>query len=224
MGRAPRVDIAGLMYHVINRSNGRVELFNTDGDYQSIENSIVEAHDEYAVNIYAYCIMPNHWHLVVSPREDGEMSRFMQWLSLTHTQRYHAFHKTIGHGHIYQGRYKSFPVQTNEYFSQLVRYVERNPVRAHLVRKAEQWKWSSLHRREYGTKEQQKLLTTWPTGIPDDYLSYVNTKEKDIDLEEMRDSITKGRPYGSLLWTKRIVDTYDLGLTTRSIGRPKKGT
>jgi len=224
MGRAPRVDIADIIYHVINRSNSRTELFNTKGDYRGIENILDQAHNKFKVKIYAYCIMPNHWHLVVSPEEDGEMSRFMQWLTLTHTQRYHVFHKTIGFGHLYQGRYKSFPVQTNESFSQLVRYVERNPVRANLVRKAENWQWSSLWRREYGSDQQKKLLTKWPIGIPDDYLSYVNTKEKSIDLEEMRDCVNRGRPYGSSQWTKQIIDIFDLGLTTRSRGRPKKGT
>jgi putative transposase len=224
MGRIPRVDIANIIYHVINRSNGRVSLFNIDKDYKSIEAILEEAHDKFAIKIYAYIIMPNHWHFVLSPTIDGELSRFMQWLTLTHTQRHHSIHKKIGYGHLYQGRYKSFPVQTNEYFLGLCRYVERNAVRARLVKKAEQWQWSSLWRREYGNKKQKKILTKWPTEIPEDYLEYVNASEKDENLEEIRYCINRGKPFGSMTWVKRIIDKYGLGTTTQKRGRLKKGT
>lgn len=224
MGRAPRVDIADIVYHVINRSNGKVGIFNTGKDYENIERILEEAADQFAIKIYAYCMMPNHWHLVVSPKMDGELSRFMQWLTLTHTQRYHVSHKTTGFGHLYQGRYKSFPVQTNEYFLQMVRYVERNPVRAKLVKKAEQWRWSSLWRREQGNDAQKKILAKWPTELPDGYLAYVNLSEEMENLKEIRYSVNRGRPYGEELWIKRFIDKFDLGSTVRSRGRPKKGT
>lgn len=74
----------------------------------------------------AYCMMSNHRHLVLWPRHDGDLSRFMGWLTLPHTQRRHAHHRTVGHGHLYQGRYKSFVVEQNEHFLTVCRYVERN--------------------------------------------------------------------------------------------------
>ena len=97
------------------------------------------------MRVLAYCLMPNHWHLVLHPENDGDLSKFMHRVTLTHTQRFHAKTRTIGYGHIYQGRYKSFPVQDNQYFLSLVRYVERNAKRASLVGRSEQWRWSSAH-------------------------------------------------------------------------------
>ena len=96
------------------------------------------------MRLLAYCVMPNHWHLVVWPHQDGALSRFMNWLTLTHTQRWHQHRHSVGEGHVYQGQFKSFPVETNEYFLVVCRYVERNAVRAGLVERAEQWRWSSV--------------------------------------------------------------------------------
>jgi REP element-mobilizing transposase RayT len=133
MGRAPRTDVANYVYHVLNRANGRATLFKKEGDYTMFETVLREAKERTDMRILAYCIMPNHWHLVLYPRKNGNLSTFVNWLTLTHTQRWHAAHRTIGHGHLYQGRYKSFLCETDAHFIQLVRYVERNPLRAHLV-------------------------------------------------------------------------------------------
>src|SRR5258707_5271366 len=91
--------------------------------------------------------MPNHWHLVVRPQHDGDLSRFVGWVTLTHTQRWHARQHTVGSGHAYQGRFKSFPVEADDHFLTLCRYVERNALRAALVVRAEEWRWSSLAQR-----------------------------------------------------------------------------
>lgn len=224
MPRIPRVDIGDIVYHAINRSNARVQIFNNDRDYQLFESVLVEAKERSDMRILAYCLMPNHWHLVLYPRKDGDLQAFMAWLTMTHTQRWHAKHGTIGSGHLYQGRYKSFLVQTNEYFLQLCRYVERNPLRARLVKKAEEWKWSSLARRERGSDEQKKLLSAWPEDIPEGYVKWVNMRESDEELAKIRYSVNKGTPYGSELWTARMVKKFDLFPTLRSPGRPKNGS
>ena len=117
-----------------------------DGDYAAFEKVLLEAVERTETRLLAYCLLPNHWHLVVWPHKDGELSRFVGWLTLTHTQRWHAQRHSAGSGHVYQGRFKSFPVQEDEHFYTLARYVERNAVRASLVRRAEQWRWGSLHR------------------------------------------------------------------------------
>ena len=224
MPRSNRVDIGGEIYHVINRANARMQIFNTANDYALFEKVLAEAQTRTGVRIYSYCIMPNHWHLIVSPKDDGDLSKFVGWLTMTHTQRWHVAHKTIGSGHLYQGRYKSFLVQSNEYFLQLCRYVERNPVRAKLVTRAERWQWSSLWRREAGSIEQNKLLTPWVLDIPKDYLDWVNEKEPEEALSTVRYSVNKGKPFGAEIWTDRMIDTFKLTATLRAAGRPKKGS
>ena len=141
MGRPLRVAPGELIYHVLNRANGRQRLFDDDGDYRAFERVMTQACSRVSMRLLAYCVMPNHWHLVVWPRQDGDLSRFMNWLTLTHTQRWHTHRQTVGTGHLYQGRFKSFVVQTDEHLLTVCRYVERNALRAGLVERAEAWRW-----------------------------------------------------------------------------------
>lgn len=224
MPRVNRIDVGDVIYHVINRSNAGIQIFNKDIDYVLFENVLKEARDKFYMRILSYEIMPNHWHLVLYPKQDGDLQKFMGWLSMTHTQRWHSEHKTIGKGHLYQGRYKSFIVQTDKYLLQLFRYVERNALRAKLVKKAEDWKWSSLYRREKGSVEQKKLLSKWPIEMPVNYIRIVNEIQVNTELEALRYSLNKGKPYGSDDWTNGIVDKYKLNATLRNPGRPKKGS
>jgi putative transposase len=143
MGRPQRAADGGLVYHVLNRANGRRTIFAKDEDYEAFEQALQQAVERTGTRLLAYCVMPNHWHLVVWPRDDGELSRFVGWLTLTHTQRWHAHRGTTGSGHLYQGRFKSFPVQDDEHFLVVCRYVERNPLRAKLVKDASAWRWGS---------------------------------------------------------------------------------
>ena len=116
MGRPWRANDGGLVYHVLNRANARLAIFSKDGDYEAFERVLAEAHERFGTRVLAYCILPNHWHLVIWPERDGELSRFIGWLTLTHTQRWHAHYHNTGSGHLYQGRFKSFPVQEDEHF------------------------------------------------------------------------------------------------------------
>ena len=224
MGRIPRIDIGNVIYHVINRANARLPLFEKNKDYQLFEEILEQARIKFNMRILSYCIMPNHWHLILYPINDGDVAKFMQWLTLTHTQRWHSQHGTTGNGHLYQGRYKSFPVQTNEYLLQLFRYVERNALRAKLVKKAEDWKWSSLYIRESGTEDQKKILSEWPIDMPDNYVKLINELQANTELESLRYSVNKGKPYGKESWINKIIDKFNLNLTLRERGRPKKGT
>ena len=108
MGRPLRAADGGLIYHVLNRGNARMTIFEKDGDYEAFERILEEAIERYGTDVLAWCLMPNHWHMVVKPHEDGELSRFVGWLTLTHTQRWHAHYHNTGSGHLYQGRFKSF--------------------------------------------------------------------------------------------------------------------
>jgi putative transposase len=158
--------VGGLVYHVLNRANGRRTIFDSPTDFEAFERVLGEAQVVHPVPLLSYCIMPNHWHLVLAPKADGDLSRFVGWLTLTHTQRWHAHGHTAGSGHLYQGRFKSFPVQDDEHFLTVCRYVERNPVRAGLVEGAEHWRWGSLWRRSQATCEPPLLLGDWPMPRP----------------------------------------------------------
>ncbi len=222
MARPLRQAVADIVYHVINRSNGRTTLFRKDADYQAIERTLEEAKLKHPLRIYSYAIMPNHWHLVLCPYQDGDISRFMRWLTLTHTNRWHAHYHNIGSGHLYQGRFKSFPVESDQDFIQFCQYVERNALRASRVEKAEDWNWSSLWRRLYGTEEQKQLLDSWPMLEEDDYLKLINQPESEITLESIRESMIRGKPFGSSNWVSSIADKLGLNSTLRSRGRPRK--
>ena len=130
MPRRARISTGGLAYHILNRRVGRLALFDKPADYLAFEKILNEAHERTGIRIAAYCLMPNHWHLVLWPRADGELSEVMRWITVTHTQRWHAHRQSFGSGPVYQGRFRSFPAQTDEHFLTVARYVERNALRA----------------------------------------------------------------------------------------------
>jgi len=223
MPRTERVAVGGYIYHIINRANARVQIFHTEDDYRLFESILEEGKKRIDMRILAYCIMPNHWHLVLSPKQDGDLIQFMSWITNTHTRRWHVAKETIGGGHLYQGRYKSFLCEDDFYFLTLVRYVERNPKRANLVKKAEQWKWSSVWRRERGNEEQKKLLAPWPVLPPPNYLMWLNNPQTAKEEDAIQRSITKSSPFGSDAWVTRIIKEFGLEQTLRSAGRQKNG-
>ena len=221
MPRTLRVDVGDVVYHILNRSTARLQIFETDEDYLAFEKTIIEAKEKYPMRILSYCLMPNHWHLVLYPKEDGQLVSFMQWLTMTHTHRWHAAHHTTGSGHLYQGRYKSFPVEGDEHFLQLVRYVERNAKRANLVEAAEDWRWSSLNRRMFGTAKQKEFLDSWPVESDGDYVKWVNEEQSKEEVEVIRMSLTKGRPYGNEAWMSSMTERLGLQSAWRERGRPR---
>lgn len=150
----------------------------------------------------------------------------MRWITHTHTQRYYTHYKTIGCGHLYQGRFKSFPVEKDTYFLQLCRYVKRNPVRAGLAQKAEDWKWSSLWIRKRGVPEWKNLLSEWPVERPIAYMEWVNELQQDEEerCKQIRYATKRGRPFGSESWIQKTAKLLGLLSTLKQRGRPKKGT
>ena len=211
-----------MVYHVLNRANARMTPFEDDGDYGAFEKVLTQAHEHVAMRTVSYCVMPNHWHLILWPRGDGDLSRFMHWLTLAHTQRWHAAHETTGSGHVYQGRFKSFPVQSDAHFLTVCRYVERNPLRAGLVARAEQWRWGSLWRRTLGDDESKSLLSPGPLAWPKNWLDLTNTAQTAAELEAVRLSVSRGRPLGGRTWQKNTAKRVGLESTLRTRGRPRK--
>ena len=222
MGRPQRAAAGGYVYHVLNRANARMTIFENEGDYGAFEKALGESVQRTATRLLAWCVMPNHWHLIVWPRNDGELSQFVGWLTLTHTQRWHAHRRSTGSGHVYQGRFKSFPIQEDEHFYTVARYVERNALRANLVRRAENWPWGSLSRWLRGSRDDQPLLAAWPVPRRPNWVEHVNTPQTDAELAAVRGCVQRGRPFGAESWTARAVDRLGLESTVRPRGRPKK--
>lgn len=221
MPRNARVDVGGEVYHVINRANGRLQIFDTDTDYRLFEKLLLETKELFDMRILAYILMPNHFHLVLYPREDGDLGLFMHRLSNAHTRKVHARTHTNGSGHLYQGRYKSFLVDKTNYLSAVIKYVERNAIRARLVHDCEKWQWGSAWRRLFGNAEQAKLLDETSFGLPDNYLPWINSEDKPDDLGTIRNSVVKNVPYGRGRWVEQMVVKYHLESTLKSPGRPK---
>ena len=111
MPRGNRITPGGWVYHVLNRSAGRIDLFGREADFAAFERVLIEAQQRHPLRLLSYCVMSNHWHFVVWPQTDRQVTDFFRWLTQTHAMRWRVSHRTVGYGHVYQGRFKSFPVQ-----------------------------------------------------------------------------------------------------------------
>src|SRR5262249_17517824 len=135
--------------------------------------------------------MPNHWHVLLWPKRNGDLATFMQRLTITHVWRCQQHRRYVGLGHVYQGWCKSFSVESDDHTWVVARFVERNAVRAGLVLRAEEWRWSSLWRRYYGAEDERSLLAAWPIDMPEDWLERVNRSEGKEELEALRRSVQR---------------------------------
>ncbi|MCB9811650.1 transposase [Candidatus Nomurabacteria bacterium] len=222
MPRPNRIDVGGEVYHCLNRSVGRQKIFHNDSDYRLFESVLEEVHDITSVDILAYTVMPNHWHLVLRPKLDGDLSDFMKRLTVTHTQRYRVKTKTVGTGPIYQGRYKSFLIQEDKHLLTVLRYVERNPIAAKLVSDPLKWKYGSVSRRYNGSDKEKELLTSWPIAEPAEYFKSLSVPLTAQEYEKVARSKEKGVPYGSDAYVINTVERYKLQSTLRGRGRPRQ--
>jgi putative transposase len=223
MSRMPRASRGGEIYHVLNRACRRDRVFHTPSDYAAFMSIVRSAMEHCPMRLLAWCVMPNHWHFILWPRNDGDLSKFIRWITLTHTQRLHVFRETTGTGPIYQGRFKSFLIQDNDYLLTACRYVERNALRAKLVRKAEHWSWGSLrHHDRRGTPDAQ-LLSECPVNRPRNWVAFVNRPQTTAELQAVRKSVHRSRPFGNPVWADSVAEAHGLETSLRPRGRPKKG-
>jgi len=199
-----------------------MNLFSKDKDYEAFESLLEETWESRRMRICAYCLMPNHWHFVLWPERDGDLAAFMQQLTTKHVRRWQLHRGQVGYGHVYQGRYKSFPVEEEDYFYQVARYVERNALRAGLVERAEAWRWSSLARRIAGTPKQQRLLSAWPVPYPKGWGKFVNAPRTEAEVDAIRRCVARGQPYGGADWVQRTAEQLGLESTLRPPHRPRK--
>jgi len=209
-----------MIYHVLNRGNGRMRLFHKDEDFAAFLRVLGEGLKRYPVDLLTYCLMDNHWHLVVRPRTDESLGRLMGWVGVTHVRRHHEHYRTRGGGHLYQGRFKSFPVQEDRHFLTLCRYVEANAVRAGVVKRAEDWRWGGHYGRQRGGEALP--LARWPVDRPRNWLALLNDPLDKKELEGVRASVNRGRPLGDKGWVGETARRLGLMFTLRDAGRPKK--
>ena len=219
MPRQKRIAKGNLVYHVLNRANGRLKIFKKPADFAAFEKILAEALDRFDMRLCGYCIMSNHWHLVLWPRGDGDLSAFMKWLTVTHSHRWHRAHGTVGIGHLYQGRYKSFPVQDSVHYLTLLRYVESNPLRARLVKRSADWVWSSLALRT-GTDKPLEL-TAGPVPLSRRWNKRVDGFA-DTPTDEIEICLQRGRPFGDDNWRSKTAKALSLESSLNPRGRPKK--
>lgn len=213
----------GLVYHLLNRRVMRLALFGDDADYRAFERVLAEALDRSdAPRLLAYCLMPNHWHLVVQAIKRTNLSTWMQWTTVTHTHRWHAHTHTTGEGPLYQGRFKSFPVQADRHFLNVCRYVEANARRANLVRRAEAWRWGSMWSRRNRKSPLNRQLRAWPVDRPSNWSAHVNRRMSEPELQAVRQSVVRGTPLGADRWKRRMALDLGLNTTLRPRGRPPK--
>jgi putative transposase len=206
------------IYHILNRGNNKQNIFCKHQDYEAFTVLIKEAKKLYPVKLFAYCLMPNHFHMIATPSQAKDLSKWMQWLMTSHVRRYNKHYNAVGH--VWQGRFKSFIIQNNEYLINAIRYVETNPVRAGLVNTANDWPWSS-HKETIGERNRF-LIDFAPIELPANWREYVDAPIAEKILREIRKSIERRSPYGTLEWQIQICEQLGLESTLRPRGRPRK--
>jgi putative transposase len=218
MPRPKRATPGGYCYHVMNRGNARQEVFHKPADYAAFVRLFDAGQARCPMRVLAYCLMPNHFHLVLWPRQEGDLSRWMQWLLTTHVRRYHEHHHSSGH--VWQGRFKAFPIEKDDHLLTVLRYVERNPLRAGLVSSVDGWPWSSLA--IFPQAERPAWYSDGPVPRGRNWLAHVAQPQTDVELLALRRCVNRGSPFGTEAWQSRTVANLHLESTLRPRGRPRR--
>jgi putative transposase len=218
MPRSARAIVAGGCYHVLNRGNNRSTVFHATADYAGFVDLLTAAQQRISLDLFAVCLMPNHFHLVVRAANRDDISRWMHWLLTTHAHRFHMHRGSIGR--VWQGRFKAFPIEQDTHLLTVMRYVERNALRAGLVERAQDWEWGSLAWRFGGTCDE--LLAEPPVARPSNWADYVNSAQTAAELDAIRLSVNRQRPFGSDAWVRHAAPGLGLMGSIRRPGRPRK--
>lgn len=218
MPRTARAIIAGHCYHIINRGNNRATVFRGDASYNSFIDLLGEASDRIPMPLIGACLMPNHPHIVVRPTGADDLAKWMHWIFTTHVRRHHAKHGSSGR--IWQGRFKAFIIQNDSHLLTVLRYVERNALRANLVSRAEDWPWGSLHWRT--SLNPPITLAPSPVPLPKDWVRLVNSPQSTAELNQIRTSVNRQRPFGDRGWVEYTAERLGLTHSLRPLGRPPR--
>lgn len=215
MPRPHRVWSPGQPYHVIARTNGGVEAFQGPADYAGFLALLGEALEREAGRALAWCLMPNHAHLVLRPAEGADLGRLMQWLLRRHASRRNR--RAGAAGNLWRTRFRAFPAQDDRHLLTVLRYVERNARRAGLVERAADWPWGSLARRGGAGPDWFERL-----DLPAGWAAFVDAPQTAAELEALRRSVNRGTPFGGPDWVRAAAASHGLGASLRPRGRPKK--
>jgi len=218
MPRTARSTVAQVCYHVINRGNHRARVFDSPGDFRAFLDLVSMAQARVRLDLLAACLMPNHFHLVVVPHAPGDLGHWMHWLLTTHVCRYNRCRATTGR--VWQGRFKAFPIERDEHLLTVMRYVERNALRAGLVDDSQDWAWGSLAWRNGSV--HRYLLTEPPIELPRDWTDLVNSPQTSCELKALRTCVNRQRPFGNDAWVGRTAVDLGLQSSLRRVGRPPK--
>jgi putative transposase len=171
---------------LVNRGALRSPLFADEAGCRLFLRALRDALDRHPVDLLAWCVMPNHWHLLLRPQTAEALPRFVRWLTLAHSQRWQAVHDRRGQGTLYQGRYRSAAVENDDHLLTVLRYIERNPVRAGLIASAAAWPWSSARERLDGSGG---WLAPLPVPLPAGWLACLDAPQTPAEVEAVRRSI-----------------------------------
>jgi putative transposase len=219
MPRHRRVSPDGFVQHVINRGDHRETIFHKAADFRAFLAIVAETAYRIPMRILAYCVMRNHFHLLLWPYQGSDLPDFMQLLMNTHIRRYILHYRPAAPGHIYQGRYKNPLVESSQSLLQVARYIEANPRAAGIVTRAERYPWSSA---SWNADDPGRpLLADWPMARPADWLEYINTATPAEELKRIQRSVSRGSPYGSDDWVTATAAAHGLESRLRSQGRPR---
>ncbi len=206
MARTARADVGGLCYHALTRGNNRERVFHDDRDYERFLDLMRRGCGRVPMDVLAFCLMPNHVHLVLRPRFDGGLGAWMQRVLTGHVRRHATRYGTVGR--IWQGRFKSFPIQGDRHLFTVMRYVERNPRRADLVGSASDWPWSSLGARRRA--RPPAWLVFPPFDLGPDWARRVDEPLAAPELAAIRTCARRQRPYGEACWVRGTAERLGL--------------
>ena len=213
MPRTARASVANHVYHVLSRGNRRETVFLDDTDFSRFRRLMQEANERIAMRMLTYCIMSNHFHFVLWPRRDEDLAKWMHWLLTSYVRWHHRRYDS--EGHLWQGRFKAFPIQNDAHLLTVLRYVDSNPVRANLVHDVRDWHWGAMG-------DDRIPLSEAPIERPQPWTRWVNEPQTFSEEEAMRECIARGRPYGEAQWVEAISTKLDLTCAKNPRGRPRK--
>jgi putative transposase len=218
MPRTARAAFGGYCYHALNRGNGRAQVFHDADDYHDFVRLLRKACARVPMRLVGFCLMPNHFHLVLWPPTDDSLAAWMQWLLTAHVHGYRKRYR--GSGHVWQGRFRAFPIEEDDHLLTVLRYAERNPLRAGLVSRAQEWRWSSLPL--WLERPRMPWLDPGPVPRPASWLEYVQGPQSEAELAALRRSVARHAPYGSAAWVERTAVQLGLESSLRPPGRPRQ--
>jgi len=220
MPRIARIVGIGYPHHIIQRGNNRQDIFFDQEDRRLYLKWLEKYSLECSCTVHAYCLMKNHVHLLVVPKNNSSLAKTMQKLSLRFTQHINKKYKRTGR--LWECRFYSALVDKEPYLWSVGRYIERNPVRAKIISKPDEYQWSSAKANTSG-KRMGFIKPIWEDDTErEGYIAFLNNPDKEEEIEVIKKSTISGKPIGSKEFLNQMLETLGVTINTRSKGRPRK--